>query len=59
MAVQETVENCEPYSAEFRFIRPDGATIWLSGHDQLSQTLDGERIIGGVNHDITDLCIEQ
>ncbi|WP_090203826.1 sensor histidine kinase [Yoonia litorea] len=59
LAVKETVETGQPYRAEFRFVRPDGEVIWLAGHGELTETENGERVIVGINYDITQLRKEQ
>jgi PAS domain S-box-containing protein len=52
-AVQESVQNDIAYASEFRFIRPDGRTVWLSGRGGTVTDDSGRRRIAGVNIDIT------
>jgi PAS domain S-box-containing protein len=52
--VSEVIETGRPYDTEFRFVRPDGTTGWLSGRGQLVRDAAGApRLLRGVVFDVT------
>ena len=53
LAVSDAVESGHPYAAEFRFVKPSGEVIWLAAQGEVSTTETGERVLVGVNLDVT------
>ncbi len=52
---EETVSACKTYSAEYRFLRPDGSVVWVMGNST-PQFNDSDELIGyiGTITDITE-----
>lgn len=59
MAMRDAISNEGTYSCEFRFRKSDGSLLWLMANGRLATTRSGERVIIGVNQDITDLRQQQ
>lgn len=59
LATDEALAADGTYSVEFRYLKPDGETIWLAGQGQLANDPHGRRVLLGVNYDITDKRISQ
>ncbi|MBY0309231.1 MAG: PAS domain-containing protein, partial [Phycisphaerales bacterium] len=58
LALAATLATGRDYQVEFRFLRPDGRTIWVLGRGGLvtlpgRKEGSGERVLVGVNKDIT------
>jgi len=51
--LHETASGGPSFEAEFRFIRPDGEQIWLEGKGEVITTNGGERVMLGVDVDVT------
>lgn len=54
-ALAEAVRGNTIYETSFRFIRPDGQTIWLKGKGRSKILPDGRQAVIGVNYDVSDL----
>ncbi|MXQ06367.1 PAS domain-containing protein [Alphaproteobacteria bacterium GH1-50] len=54
-ALEESAKSGSAYDISFRFIRPDGETIWLAGRGQKRVVQGGREVMIGVNYDITAL----
>ncbi len=52
--LRQMVEDGVPFDTEFRFVRPDGQTIWLQGKGEEMIDPNGKRLMLGINADITD-----
>jgi PAS domain S-box-containing protein len=54
-ALQRTIDRCEPYTATYRIIRPDGEIRWIEAHGWVVIGDDGtvERLVG-VCRDVSD-----
>lgn len=50
----QTVQEGEPIDAEFRIVRPDGTTRWLSARSSIMVNGRGERLTCGITEDITE-----
>ena len=54
-AVQRAVETGEPFSEEYRLVRPDGATTWVIAEGRCQRSAQGAPLhFPGVSFDITD-----
>ncbi len=54
-AVARAIKSGEPYRAEFRHVRADGAVMWFAGRGEVIRDGDGRPVrILGLNFDITD-----
>ncbi|KIT15921.1 sensor histidine kinase [Jannaschia aquimarina] len=53
--IRRAGEENGAYDVDFRFERPDGRMIWLTGQGRVRSHSDGSRLLIGVNYDITDL----
>lgn len=51
--LRKTVDEGVPFDTEFRFIRPDGETIWLLGKGEEMVDAHGNRVLLGINADVT------
>lgn len=49
----QALEDGIPFDTEFRFVRPDGRTIWLQGKGEEMVDATGKRTLLGINADIT------
>ncbi|HEV7280548.1 MAG TPA: ATP-binding protein [Pirellulaceae bacterium] len=52
-AIDDSTRDNVPYACEFRFVRPDGRIVWLSGRGGIVVDDSGRRRMAGVNIDIT------
>lgn len=54
-AIEQTAVTGKPYHCDFRFVRPDGKTVWVQGRGGLRRDESGAPThIVGVNFDITE-----
>lgn len=53
--VRKAVETGEPFSCEYRFIKPDGKIIWVRDNARLGIAYDGKtQVLRGSAFDISD-----
>jgi PAS domain S-box-containing protein len=53
-ALHRTFSKGVPYDVEIRFIKPDGAVIWIQDAGEVQSDSDGHRILSGITIDITE-----
>ncbi|MGB3712622.1 MAG: chemotaxis protein CheB [Erythrobacter sp.] len=51
--LRDTLDGRGPFDSEFRFVRPDGETIWLEGRGGVMQDPNGRKTLIGINVDAT------
>ncbi|WGH79359.1 sensor histidine kinase [Jannaschia ovalis] len=58
-AIERSRETGARYDVPYRFERPDGEMVWLSGHGRPVQGSDGRTMLVGVVYDITASRVAQ
>ena len=52
--VEHARESAEPFTLEYRIVRPDGTVRWLQGHGEAALDEQGRRSMRGTAQDITE-----
>ncbi|MEJ6394402.1 HWE histidine kinase domain-containing protein [Gymnodinialimonas sp. 2305UL16-5] len=54
LAVDEAIAGDGTYAVEFKFNKPTGEVMWLAANGRVAIAEGGERVLIGVNYDVTD-----